>query len=155
MNGLAGIVRRASDDRTATLRRVPSAQPCGMYPADAPFRVTTLLSGMLVYLHQYREADADESARAEAGDSVDHDTSEYFDVDSLETDEWERFEYDGREVMRKTVEYDGVTAVSVPKDHLEDEDRDVPGLTIQLRTQGGQEYVENARVVEVQEADPA
>lgn len=109
---------------------------------------------MLVYLHRYREADADESARADEGGSVDHDASEYFDVDALDTDGWERIEHEGRAMLRTTETHEGVAAVSVPKDHL-DPDRAVPGLTIQLRTAGGEtEYVENARVVEVQDADP-
>ncbi|MFC6941301.1 hypothetical protein ACFQE8_15235 [Salinirubellus sp. GCM10025818] len=113
---------------------------------------------MLVYLHQYREDDATETVRS--GDAVGPDTSasEYFDVDDLETDEWERVEVDGRVLQRRAVDYDEVVAVSVPHDNDEDEedgdDPDLPGSTLQLRMGGGTEYVENAVLVEAQDNDP-
>ena len=113
---------------------------------------------MLVYLHQYREPDTTESVRS--GDEVSPETSEseYFDVDDLDVDEWERVEVDGRVLQRRAVEYDEVVAVSVPHDNDEDEkdgdDPDLPGSTLQLRMGGGTEYVENAVLVEAQDNDP-
>jgi hypothetical protein len=113
---------------------------------------------MLVYLHQYREPDTDGNVRS--GDDVGPETSssEYFDVDDLETEEWERVEVDGRTVQRRAVDYDEVVAVSVPHDNDEDEkdgdDPELPGSTLQLRMGGGTEYVENAVLVEAQDNDP-
>jgi hypothetical protein len=107
---------------------------------------------MLVYLHRYREEDAEEAAGDHSVDDPPHDSEGYFDVDELETDAWERVDYDGRSVLRKVVTYDGVMAISVPQDYTES--GDLPGGTIQLRTQGGEEYVEQAVVFEVQDASP-
>lgn len=109
---------------------------------------------MLVYLHQYREAETKGNKERDVGGSVDHDTEEYFDTDELEADEWEEFDYDGTTLNRRVATFDDVTAVSVPKDHLE-EQGDVPGVTIQLRTEGGEtEYVENATIIEVSDPNP-
>ena len=113
---------------------------------------------MRVFLHQYRDTDTTESVRS--GDEVTPETggSEYFDVDDLEIDEWERVEVDGRVLQRRAVDYDEVVAVSVP--HEDDEDEvdgdgpDLPGSTLQLRMGGGTEYVENAVLVEAQDDDP-
>lgn len=108
---------------------------------------------MLVYLHQYREGDATGNKQRDVGDDVEHDSEEYFNTDDLTADEWEQFDYKGKSLNRKVVEFEDVTAVSVPKDHLEEQD-DIPGVTIQIRTQGGQEYVENATIIEVTDPEP-
>lgn len=109
---------------------------------------------MLVHLYQYREPDTTDSVRS--GDDVSPETSssEYFDVDDLETDEWERVEIDGRVLQRRAVEYDDVAAISTPRDEGEGDGDDLPGTTFQVRTGGGAEYVENAVLVEAQDADP-
>ena len=110
---------------------------------------------MLVYLHQYREDDAKETVRSGTDVTPDTDESAYFGVDDLDLDEWERIERDGRVLQRRAVEYDGVAAVSVPRDDGDgDGDEDLPGSTLQIRTGGGTEYVENAVIVEAQDADP-
>lgn len=105
---------------------------------------------MLVYLHEYRTADAG-SKRTETSEALDRDTSSYFDVDELPLDEWELVEIDGQDLQRRAREFDEVTAVSVPR---EAEDGGVPGRTIQLRTDGDTQYVEHAEIVEVQDPDP-
>ncbi|MFD1514606.1 hypothetical protein [Halomarina rubra] len=108
---------------------------------------------MLVYLHQYREDDAKETVRSDGDVDPDRDSSDYFDVDGLETDTWERVDVDGETLLRKAVSYDDVTAVSVPQDYP-DEDG-LPGAMVQLRTAGGEtEYVDHAVVIEVQDATP-
>jgi hypothetical protein len=109
---------------------------------------------MLVYLHRYERGEAQGNRQRDEGDTVERTTEDYFGTDDLEADEWEQFDYHGTSIRRKVVEFDDVTAVSVPKDHL-DEQEEVPGITIQLRMDGGEvEYVENARVIEVMDNDP-
>lgn len=109
---------------------------------------------MRVYLHQYKEGEASENRQRNEGDSVERTTEDYFNKDDLEPEEWEQFEYHGKSIRRKVVEFDDVTAVSVPKDHLEEQD-EIPGVTIQLRTEGGEaEYVDNATIIEVMDANP-
>lgn len=103
---------------------------------------------MLVYLHQYREGD---SGNAREGESVDRSTEEYFDVDGLELDEWERLEQEGQNLQRRARQFDEVTAVSVPQ---EETHPDVPGMTIQLRIGGDQTYVDNAELIEIQDPNP-
>ncbi|WP_255152023.1 hypothetical protein [Halorarius halobius] len=105
---------------------------------------------MLVYLHEYRTDDAG-NKRTGTGDSVDHDTETYFEVDELELDEWEVVERDGTRLQRRPREFEDVTAVSLPHESSDD---DLPGQTIQIRTGGDTEYVEHAELVEVQDPDP-
>lgn len=108
---------------------------------------------MLVYLHRYREADADEAARSDKSSDVDMDAQSYFATDDLALDEWEQFEYRDMKMLRKVETHDDVTAVSVPKDHLDE--HEVPGDTIQLRMADGEtEYVENATIIEASDAEP-
>ena len=47
-----------------------------------------------------------------------------------------------------------MVAVSVPKEDAEDDDADLPGRTVQIRTGGGSYFVEQARIVEVRDANP-
>jgi len=105
---------------------------------------------MLVYLHQYREADTTEAVLS--GGDVDPETDKkgYFDVEDLALEEWERVERDDRVLQRRAVEYDDVAAVSAP-DRGGD---DLPGRTLQVRTGGTSEYVENAVLLEAQDSDP-
>lgn len=108
---------------------------------------------MLVYLQQYSDDEAKETIRSEGEVEPDRDPDEHLDVDSLDSETWERTELDGRTVLRRAVTYDDVTALSVPEDYPHE--GDLPGATIQLRTDGGEtEYVEQAVVVEVQDATP-
>lgn len=103
---------------------------------------------MLVYLYQYRSGDAGHARESAA---VDHDSESYFDVDDLAVDEWERIERDGTDLQRRARQFDEVTAVSVPEGAG---DADLPGKTIQLRVDGGEEYVEHAELIEIQDPDP-
>ena len=109
---------------------------------------------MLVYLHQFREDDAKETVTSEGEPDVDAD--EYFDADHTDVgpdDEWERVEFRGETLLRRTVTYDNVTAVSVPQENLE-RTTELPGDDIQLRLGGGEEYVERAKIVEVIDEEP-
>lgn len=107
---------------------------------------------MLVHLHQYRDDDATDSVRSGGEVSPDRDDESYLGTDAP-GEEWERTEYGGRTIQRRSVTRDGVTAVSLPS--IDDrEDSGLPGVTIQLRVDGGTEYVESAEVVEVTDADP-
>lgn len=105
---------------------------------------------MFVYLHQYREDDANETVRSDAEVDPEIDEQEYFNVDDLPLDEWERVERDDRVLQRRTVTYENVTAVSVPQDGSDD----LPGRTLQLRKNAGTEYAENAVLVEAQDNNP-
>lgn len=108
---------------------------------------------MIVHLHQYREGDAKQTV--ESGDEVvSQDTQEYFDQDELGPDEgWNQFEHGDRIIQRRGVTYDSVTEISVPEDLGDSDDSDgLPGLDIQLVIDGGNEFVENARIVEVTES---
>lgn len=106
---------------------------------------------MLVYLHQYREDDAEETVQS--GEStVDVSAGEYFDTDDLAVDEWERVDYGDKTVLRKPVVYEEVTRVSVPAD-VEEPDS-LPGETLQLRVSGETEYVENVELIEITDESP-
>lgn len=110
---------------------------------------------MLVHVEQYRRDDADDGVRSDGEVSPDRGTDEYFDRETVESAEWERVEHGDRTLLRRSSSHDGVTAVSVPREPTEDDDPALPGRTIQLRTAGGEtHYVEQARIVEVQDADP-
>lgn len=115
---------------------------------------------MLVHLHQYKheEVDFDDNrttGESQTEDSVDTDGEEYFGetVSDMDAETWETVEYEGDPIQRRSVSLDGVTAVSVPQDGEED-DPDLPGKTIQIRTGGGQEFLEQAVFVEAQDEEP-
>lgn len=105
---------------------------------------------MIVHLHQFRDGDA--KTTVEHGeDVVGRDTQEYFDERDLGPDEgWCQFEYRDRIIQRRELTYDDVTNVSLPEDSGE-ERVDLPGMDVQLIVDGGNEFVENARIVEVVE----
>ena len=110
---------------------------------------------MLVYVHQFREDDAKGTTREDGDVGLDRTTEGYFDVDDLDVDTWERVEVGDRTLQRKATTFDDVTAVSVPDDYTDPDPDGLPGATIQLRTAGGEaEDVEDAVVVEVQDASP-
>jgi hypothetical protein len=117
--------------------------------------LATDLRTMLVYVHQFREDDAKETTREDGDVGLDRTSEGYFDVDDLDVDTWERVEVGDRTLQRKATSFDDVTAVSVPDDYTDPDPEGLPGATIQLRTAGGEtEYVEDAVVVEVQDASP-
>ena len=117
---------------------------------------------MLVHLHQYQEEAADFDDNRTAGesqteDAIDHDDEDYFgaDVDDFDAETWETVEYDGDPIQRRSVSIDEATAVSVPQEPTDDDDPDLPGVTIQVRMAGGEaEYVPQSAVVEVQDENP-
>ena len=113
---------------------------------------------MRVYLHQYDHEEVDFDDNRTAGESqteegVDREPEGYFgeDVD-LGADTWETVEYDGDPIQRREVELDGVTAVSIPGEP--EEGSDLPGQTVQVRKDGGVEHLENALLIEAEDADP-
>jgi hypothetical protein len=107
---------------------------------------------VLVYLHQYRDADAKETVR-EGEEVVDQDAGEYFDKDELGPEgEWERISFGDRTIQRRGRTYENVSSISVPQDV--EEPREIPGVTVQLVIEGEQEFVEGAEVVDVKDDDP-
>ncbi|NKE36320.1 hypothetical protein GWG54_10915 [Natronococcus sp. JC468] len=116
---------------------------------------------MLVHLKQYKheEVQFDDNrttGESQTEDSVDKDPEEYFgeDIDDFDLETWETIEYEDDPIQRRDVSIDGVTAVSVPEEPTDEDDPDLPGRTIQLRLGGGIEYVEQSRIVEVQDLNP-
>ncbi len=110
-------------------------------------------SPVLVHLHQYSEADANDVVRSGTDVDPETDKQSYFNVDDLELDEWERMERDDDVVLRRMLTYENVTAVSAPQDTGSVPSSDeLPGQTLQLR-KGNSEtgYVENAELVEAQD----
>ena len=114
---------------------------------------------MLVHLRQYKheEVDFDDNrttGESQTEDTVDKEAEEYFGEElDLEGATWETVEYRGDPVQRREVELDGVTAVSMPDDEGE-ADGDLPGQTVQIRYGGGVEHLENATLVEAEDANP-
>ena len=111
---------------------------------------------MLVHFEQYQRDEADDAVRSAGDVAPDRDADDYFGKDDLDAEEWERVTEDDETLLRRSVTIDEVTAVSVPQDEEDEEeaDDDLPGETIQLRIGGTEEYVENARIVEVQDRNP-
>jgi hypothetical protein len=108
--------------------------------------------GMLVYLHQYREADTKETVR-EGKEVVDQDPGEYFDKDELGPEgEWEQVSFGDRTIQRRGRSYKNVSSVSVPQDV--EKPHEIPGVTIQLVIEGEQEFVEGAEIIDVKDEDP-
>ncbi|MXV63472.1 hypothetical protein GS429_15695 [Natronorubrum sp. JWXQ-INN-674] len=113
---------------------------------------------MLVQLHQYKheEVQFDDNrttGESQTEDSVNPDAEDYFgkEMDEFDIETWATVEYDGDPIQRRSITIDGATAVSVPRESAEENDPDLPGETIQIRTAGGSESLEQATIVEVQE----
>ena len=102
---------------------------------------------MRVYLHQYRETDTETGEAMGAG--TDTSAEEYFDTDGVAPEEWEHIEYGDRTLQRRAVEFGNVTELSVPRSV--EEPSDLPGADVQLVVEGGNEFVENAQIIEVME----
>ncbi|ELY60487.1 hypothetical protein C491_04295 [Natronococcus amylolyticus DSM 10524] len=116
---------------------------------------------MLVHLKQYKheEVQFDDNrttGESQTEDTVDKEPEEYFgeDIDDFDLETWETIEYEDDPIQRRDVSVGGVTAVSVPEEPTDDDDPDLPGRTIQLRLGGEIEYVDQSRIVEVQDEDP-
>ena len=117
---------------------------------------------MLVHLRHYKheEVDFDDNrttGESQTEDAVDRESEEYFGEDlDLSGTTWETVEYRGDPVQRREVELDGVTAVSLPENEEEQEEAsdDLPGETVQIRYGGGVEHLENAVLVEAEDANP-
>lgn len=115
---------------------------------------------VLVYLHQYQHEQVQDGNRtageSQTEDSVNKDSEEYFgeNISDFEVETWETVEHEGDPVQRRAVTLDGVTAVSVPEKPAEDDDPDLPGRTIQVRTGGGETFVPQVEIVEVQDHNP-
>ncbi|WP_121742151.1 hypothetical protein [Natronorubrum halophilum] len=116
---------------------------------------------MLVQLDQYKheEVQFDDNrttGESQTEDSVNPDSEAYFgkDMDELDVETWETVEYEDDPIQRRSVTVSGITAVSVPQESTDEDDPDLPGRTIQLRTGGDSEFFEQAVIVEVQDEDP-
>ncbi|MFB6164687.1 MAG: hypothetical protein ABEJ31_05965 [Haloarculaceae archaeon] len=116
---------------------------------------------MLVSVYEYREDPATDPVESDGAVDPDRNEAEYFGEDDLDLGaEWERFERDGRSLLRRETTYEGVTAVAVPEDD-EPTDPDpaegestLPGTPLMIREGGDQHYLEHARLVEAQDASP-
>jgi hypothetical protein len=126
------------------------ARHCLRSPAAVTGSSRTNRTAVIVHVHQYRDGDAKTTVE-EGGEVVSQDTQEYFAADELGPDEgWNQFEHGDRVIQRRGVTYEGVTSVSLPEELGEGDD--LPGMDVQLVVEGGNEFVENARVVEVTES---
>ncbi|WP_265110240.1 hypothetical protein [Halosolutus halophilus] len=116
---------------------------------------------MLVQLRQYKheEVQFDDNrttGESQTEDTVNPDSGEYFDkdFDEFDVETWETVDHEGDPIQRRSVTIDGVTAVSVPQDSIDEGDPDLPGQTIQVRMEGGIEQLDRAAIVEVQDENP-
>ncbi|MFD1565759.1 hypothetical protein ACFR99_19735 [Haloarchaeobius amylolyticus] len=115
---------------------------------------------MLAQLRQYKheEVQFDDNrttGESQTEDTVNPDAEEYFgaDMDDVDVETWDTVEYEGDPIQRRSITIDGVTAISVPSESIEEESA-LPGQTIQVRTDGGIESIEQAEIVEVQDENP-
>ncbi|WP_129113518.1 hypothetical protein [Halegenticoccus tardaugens] len=112
---------------------------------------------MLVYLYQYKHEEVEDGNRtageSQTEDSVDKDSEEYFgeDMSDLAVETWETVERDGDPIQRRTITLDEVVAISVPEELADDDDPDLPGRTTQIRTGGGERFIPQVEILEVQE----
>ena len=116
---------------------------------------------MLAQLRQYKheEVQFDDNrttGESQTEDTVNPDAEAYFgqEMDDLDIETWETVEYEGDPIQRRSVTIDGVTAVSVPNDSPDEDDPDLPGRTIQIRTAGDSESIAQAEIVEIQDENP-
>ena len=116
---------------------------------------------MLVHLRQYKheEVQFDDNrttGESQTEDAVNLDSEAYFgaDIEEFDAEVWETVEYEGDPIQRRSVTLDGITAISVPQEPTDENDPGLPGYTIQFRTGGGMESVEQAAIVEVQDENP-
>ncbi|ELZ26050.1 hypothetical protein [Natrinema limicola] len=113
---------------------------------------------MLAQLRQYKheEVQFDDNrttGESQTEDAVNPDAEDYFgaEMDDLDVETWDTVEYEGDPIQRRTLAIDGVTAVSVPDDSLEEDESALPGHTIQIRTAGDSETIANTEIVEIQD----
>ena len=119
-----------------------------------------VLRMMLASLYQYQHEQVEDGNRtageSQTEDSVNKDSEEYFgkNMSDLDVETWETVEHDGDPIQRRTITLDEVSAISVPKEPADDDDPGLPGQTIQVRTGGGETFISQAKIVEVQDANP-
>ncbi|WP_254762877.1 hypothetical protein [Natrinema marinum] len=116
---------------------------------------------MLVQLRQYKheEVQFDDNrttGESQTEDAVNPEAEDYFGVEmeDLDVETWDTVEYEDDPIERRSITIDGVAAVSVPEDATDETDPGLPGHTIQIRTGGGMETLEQAEIVEVQDEAP-
>ncbi|WP_227380781.1 hypothetical protein [Haladaptatus halobius] len=115
---------------------------------------------MLASLYQYQHeqvADGNRTAgKSQTEDSVNKDSEEYFgkSMSDLDVETWKTVEHDGDPVQRRTITLDEIIAISVPEEPADNDDPDLPGQTIQVRIGGGETFISQAEIVEVQDANP-
>jgi hypothetical protein len=116
---------------------------------------------MLVYLHQYKHEevafdDNRTTGESQTEDSVNKDSEEYFgeNISDFDVETWETVDHDGDPIQRRALTLGDVTAISVPQDPAEDDDPDLPGRTTQIRTGGGERFIPQVDIVEVQDENP-
>ncbi|WP_233274828.1 hypothetical protein [Haladaptatus cibarius] len=67
---------------------------------------------------------------------------------------WETVEHEGDPIQRRAITIDEIVAISVPEEPADDDDPDLPGQTIQVRTGGDETFIPQAEIVEVQDTSP-
>ncbi|SIR82957.1 hypothetical protein SAMN05421858_4009 [Haladaptatus litoreus] len=114
---------------------------------------------MLAHFHQYQHEQVESGNRtageSQTEDSVNKDAEEYFGKSMSEFDAnvWETVEHEGNPIQRRAITIDEVVAISVPEEPTDD-DPDLPGQTIQVRTGGDETVIPQAEIVEVQDTNP-
>ncbi|WP_254544144.1 hypothetical protein [Halomarina pelagica] len=112
---------------------------------------------MFVHVYQYQHEQVQDGRRtageSQTEDSVNKDAEEYFgeSMADLDVETWETVEYEGDPIQRRALTLDDVVAVSVPREPADDDDPDLPGRTLQVRTGGGETFIPQAEIVEVQD----
>ncbi|WP_458204505.1 hypothetical protein [Haladaptatus sp. NG-SE-30] len=115
---------------------------------------------MLVHVHQYQHEQVEDGNRtageSQTEDSVNKDTEEYFgtSMSDFDVEIWETVEHEDDPIQRRSITIDEVVALSVPEEPADDDDPDLPGQTIQIRTGGEEQFIPQAEIVEVQDANP-
>nr|WP_227376374.1 hypothetical protein [Haladaptatus halobius] len=115
---------------------------------------------MLAHLYQYQHEQVQDGNRtageSQTEDSVNKDAEEYFgkSMSDFDVETWETVEHEGDPIQRRSITINAVAAVSVPEEPADDDDPDLPGQTLQIRTSGGETFISQAEIVEVQDANP-
>ena len=115
---------------------------------------------MFAHVHQYQHEQVADSNRtageSQTEDSVNKDAEEYFgkSMDEFDIETWETVEYEGDPIQRRIIALDDVLAISVPENPADDDDPDLPGRTIQVRTGGDETFISQAEIVDVQDSPP-
>ncbi|WP_458188633.1 hypothetical protein [Haladaptatus sp. NG-WS-4] len=75
-------------------------------------------------------------------------------MSDFDVEVWETVNHDGDPIQRRSITIDEAVALSVPEEPADDDDPDLPGQTIQIRTSGDEQVISQAEVVEIQDLNP-